>query len=86
MSTALKPGETERIRKTPGVMGGEACVGNTRLSVWILVGARRLGFTDQELLRRYDLPLAQEDLDAAWQYAADHSEEIEDAIRRNTGD
>ena len=37
------------IQKTPGVCGGEACVGETRLVVWMLVEARRAGYTDTEI-------------------------------------
>jgi len=39
------------IQKTPGVCGGEACVGETRLAVWMLVEARRAGCTDEEFCR-----------------------------------
>jgi uncharacterized protein (DUF433 family) len=34
------------ITKTPGVMGGDACVANTRLSVWLFVSLRHQGATD----------------------------------------
>jgi uncharacterized protein (DUF433 family) len=54
-----------RIRKTPNVIGGDACIRTTRIAVWMLVEARRLGMSDQELLARYDPPLTQSDLDAA---------------------
>ena len=27
------------IRKTPGVIGGDACIGNRRIAVWMLVQA-----------------------------------------------
>ncbi len=69
------------IRKTPGVVGGDACVRNTRIAVWMLVESRRLGRTDAELLT--DHPgLTQADLNAAWGYFAAHPE-IEAAIRAN---
>jgi uncharacterized protein (DUF433 family) len=71
------------IQKTPGVIGGDACVRNTRIAVWMLVEARRLGFSDAELQNRHVIPLAQGDLDAAWAYAAANPEEIEQAIREN---
>ena len=32
------------IQKTPGVIGGDACIRNTRIAVWMLVEAKRLGF------------------------------------------
>jgi len=71
------------IQKTPGVIGGDACVRNTRIAVWMLVEAKRLGFSDAELQNRYIIPLTQADLDAAWAYAAAHPEEIEQAIHDN---
>jgi uncharacterized protein (DUF433 family) len=71
------------IQKTPGVIGGDACVRTTRIAVWMLVVARRLGMTDQELRTRYDPPLTQADLEAAWEYYKNHHEEIEGAIREH---
>ena len=41
------------VRKTPGVCGGDACVGNTRIMVWLLVGYRKQGVTDAQLLQYY---------------------------------
>ncbi|MCU0542788.1 MAG: DUF433 domain-containing protein [Oscillatoriaceae cyanobacterium Prado104] len=34
------------IQKTPGVMGGEACIRQTRIPVWLLVSYRRQGASD----------------------------------------
>ena len=69
------------IRKTPGVIS-DACVRRTRIAVWMLAEAKKLGRTDAELLA--DFPdLTQEDLDAAWAYYASHPDEIETAIREN---
>ena len=76
------PTTEDVIRKTPGVMGGEACVRTTRVPVWVLVGYRKLGVTDDRLLEFYPA-LTQTDLNAAWAYHRDHTAEIEDAIRRN---
>lgn len=73
------------IQKTPGVIGGDACVRNTRIAVWMLVGAKRLGFSDTELQTRYVIPLTQADLDAAQAYASANPVEIEQAIRDNDG-
>ena len=73
------------IRKSPGVMGGEACVRATRISVWILVRARQLGVSDAELLLDYP-GLTLDDLAAAWAYYAANTSEIDDAIRRNEDD
>jgi uncharacterized protein (DUF433 family) len=73
------------IRKTPGVMGGEACVRATRVPVWVLVGYRKLGVSDERLLEFYPA-LGSADLTAAWAYFNDHTAEIEDALRRNEED
>ena len=74
------------IRKTPGVIGGDACIGNRRIAVWMLVQARRLGMSDAEIRDRFDPPLSQEELDAAWHYEEQHREEIDQAIRDNEDD
>ncbi|HEY9850078.1 MAG TPA: DUF433 domain-containing protein [Leptolyngbyaceae cyanobacterium] len=69
------------IKKIEGVMGGDACVSNTRIPVWLLVSYRRLGATDTDILQDYpDLSAA--DLINAFAYAEAHSHEIEMAIRR----
>ena len=70
------------IRKTPGVCGGEACLGLSRVAVWILEDARRAGVGELDLLKDYP-ELSVSDLEAAWRYVEDHPEEIETAIRRN---
>jgi uncharacterized protein (DUF433 family) len=74
------------IQKTPGVIGGDACIRNSRIAVWMLVEAKRLGFSDEELRQRYDPPLTQADLDTAWAYVAANGEEIEQAIHDNDFD
>ena len=76
------PGSTGRIQRTPGVCGGEACVGMTRIAVWMLEEARRAGVGDLELLKDYP-GLSVFDLEAAWHYVEDHAQEINDAIQRN---
>lgn len=69
------------IKKMIGVMGGDACIRNTRIPVWLLVNYRRLGATDTDILQDYpDLNAA--DLINAFAYAEAHSHEIEMAIRR----
>jgi uncharacterized protein (DUF433 family) len=74
------------IQNTPGVIGGDACIRNTRIAVWMLVEAKRLGITDAHLLMSYDPPLTQADLDTAWAYAAANAVEIEQAIHDNDFD
>lgn len=70
------------IDTTPGVCGGEPCIVRTRIPVWLLVQARRLGTSEADLLRSYPT-LRAEDLANAWAYSRVHREEIEDQIRRN---
>jgi uncharacterized protein (DUF433 family) len=72
-----------RIQKTPDVIGGDACIGKSRIAVWMVVQARKLGMTDEEIRTRYDPPLSQADLDAAWEYYQQHRAEIDQAIREN---
>ena len=70
------------IKKTPGVCGGDACVGNTRIPVWSLVNYRHLGANDGRILQ--DFPhLTAADLVNAWAYADAYPEEIQAAIARN---
>lgn len=77
---------SDLIRKTPGVIGGDACIGNRRIAVWMLVRAKQLGLADEDLLSDYHPPLTQQELAAAWQYYAAHREEIDEAIRLNEED
>jgi uncharacterized protein (DUF433 family) len=70
------------IDSRPEVCGGEPCVIRTRIPVWILEQARRLGTTDQTLLASYP-SLRAEDLRNAWTYARAHASEIDSEIRDN---
>jgi len=70
------------ISKQPDRCGGEACVRNTRITVWGLVAYRRLGLSDADILKAVQ-GLAPADLEAAWEYAAANAEEIDRAIRAN---
>ena len=70
------------IDSIPGVSGGEPCIVRTRIPVWVLVQARRLGTSESELLHAYPT-LRAEDLANAWAYARSHGEEIEQQIREN---
>ena len=73
------------IRKTAGVCGGEACIRNTRIPVWVLVSLKRQGIQNSDLLRNYpDLNL--DDLAAAWSYQSHNSDEIDATIRANEED
>jgi uncharacterized protein (DUF433 family) len=67
------------IESAPGVMGGTPCIARTRLPVWLLEQARRLGTSESELLRNYPTLTAQ-DLTNAWSYVRSHRAEIEQQI------
>lgn len=71
-----------RIIATPGICGGSARVHGTRIPVWGLVVGRRVGRSDQNLLRAYP-GLTAADLEAAWRYVDAHQEEIEAEICEN---
>jgi uncharacterized protein (DUF433 family) len=73
---------TSGIIKTPGICGGDACVQGHRIPVWVLVGYRRLGLSDVKILEAYPT-LSPADLKAAWEYAAAHEQEIDQAIAEN---
>jgi uncharacterized protein (DUF433 family) len=78
MSTA----NAATIEKTPGVCGGDARVGNTRISVWLLVLKKKLGRADADVLDDYPT-LTQANLDAAWDYYRENPVEVERAIWLN---
>jgi uncharacterized protein (DUF433 family) len=67
------------IAKTPGVVGGDACIRATRHSVAGLVQWRRLGLSDREIIRRHP-DLSPADLAAAWEYYRSNAAEIDRAI------
>ena len=70
------------IESLPGVSGAEPCIVRTRIPVWMLVQARRLGTSEADLLRAYPT-LRAEDLANAWAFYRAHKEEIEEQIRDN---
>ena len=65
---------TKRTRKTNVV--------RTRIPVWVLEQARRLGTNESDLLRAYPT-LRADDLANAWAYVRSHAEEITAQIRAN---
>jgi uncharacterized protein (DUF433 family) len=68
-----------KIRKTPGISNGAACIGRTQVPVWQLVALRAQGCSDLNLLA--DFPqLSRDDLKAAFAYYTQHAEEIDEAI------
>jgi uncharacterized protein (DUF433 family) len=70
------------IEKTPQICGGSACIANTRITVWGLVEARQIGYSEADLLISYP-SLSATDLANAWAYAAAFPEEIETEIQEN---
>jgi uncharacterized protein (DUF433 family) len=70
------------IESNPNVCGGEPCIVRTRIPVWLLAQARKLGSSEADLLRAYPT-LRAEDLANAWAYYRAHREEIERQIRDN---
>jgi uncharacterized protein (DUF433 family) len=71
------------IEKTPGVVGGDACIAGTRIPVWELVEYRQMGATNSKILEAYP-QLTELDLQAAWDYHHCFPEEIAAAIAANT--
>lgn len=70
------------IEFDPRVCGGSARITGTRIPVWSLETWRRLGSSDEEILRNYPT-LQATDLLNAWQYVVRHSQEIEREISEN---
>lgn len=62
------------------VAGGEACIANTRIPVWLLEQARRLGAGGVQLLAAYPT-LHADDLANAWAFARCRNDEIDEQIR-----
>lgn len=70
------------IESRAGVCGGEPCIVRTRIPVWVLEQARRLGTSEAELLHAYPT-LRAEDLANAWAYVGSHRAEILSQIQEN---
>ena len=70
------------IDSSPEICGGEPRIVRTRIPVWLLEQAKRLGTSDAELLKSYPT-LRAEDLVNAWAYVRSHRLEIEQQIKEN---
>lgn len=70
------------IESNPNICGGEPCIVRTRIPVWLLEQAWRLGTSKADLLRAFP-SLRAEDLANAWAYVRSHRAEIEQQIREN---
>lgn len=68
------------IEKTPGVVGGDACIVRTRIPVWALENYRRLGWNEAAILENFPA-LRAADLVNAWAYVDAHRDEIDRTIR-----
>ncbi|MGH9657230.1 MAG: DUF433 domain-containing protein [Bryobacteraceae bacterium] len=75
-------GDFPGIDSRPDVCGGEPCIIRTRIPVWLLEQARRLGSGEHVLLAAYP-SLRAEDLVNAWAYVRSHAAEIDAQIREN---
>lgn len=73
---------TPGVESRPDVCGGEPCIVRTRIPVWTLEQARRLGTSEAELLRSYPT-LRAADLVNAWAFVRSHRAEIDQQIREN---
>jgi uncharacterized protein (DUF433 family) len=73
------------VESRPEVCGGDPCIVRTRIPVWLLEQARRLGTSEAELLRAYPT-LRAEDLANAWAYVRAHPDEIDAQIPSNEED
>lgn len=73
---------TVGIESLPQVCGGEPCIVGSRIPVWVLAQARRLGTSEADLLRCYPTLTAQ-DLANAWIYIRSHPTDLERQILEN---
>jgi len=76
---------TTKIRKTPGICNGAACIGRTQVPVWQLIALRLQGCSDANLPGDYP-QLTRDDLKAVCTYYAQNTEEIDDAIAAENGE
>ena len=85
LSRAEKAEALRRIVVIPGIERASAAaarVARTRIPVWVLVRARQLGGSEEEILRDYPA-LIRDDLDNAWAYYALNRDDICQQIESN---
>lgn len=70
------------VESTPDVCGGEARIVRTRIPIWVLEQARRMGSSEAEILESFPT-LRAEDLATAWAYVRSHRDEIDRDIHSN---
>lgn len=76
------PHDFPGIEQTSDVCGGAARIVRTRIPVWLLEQARRLGANDADILRAYPV-LRAEDLASAWAFVRKYEELIDAQISEN---
>ena len=69
------------ITHNPKVLGGRACIDNTRIRVLDIVQLLREGKKPEEMLNVFAVPLTLAQVHAALAYYYDHPDEIEQAYR-----
>jgi uncharacterized protein (DUF433 family) len=79
---AIQVGDKEfrSTRSTPGVMGGDTCIRDTRIAIWQLVQLKRSGFSEERILANFP-GLTAADLISAWDFYAGNSAQIEAELR-----
>ena len=82
----VKEAHRVQIRKSAGVVGGEARIRDTRIPVWSLVQLQQQGAGDGEIKVAFEEQLSDGDLSAAWDYYKNNKQEIDDAIECNEAD
>jgi uncharacterized protein (DUF433 family) len=70
------------VESEPDVCGGEPRIVRTRIPVWVLEQARRLGTSEADILKAFPT-LHAEDLANAWAYVRQHRAEIDQQIAAN---
>jgi uncharacterized protein (DUF433 family) len=70
------------IEKTTAICGGKARVAGTRIPVWSIVEAQKMGYSDDRILYEYPT-LRASDLVNIWNYFEARKTEIEAEIKEN---
>ena len=83
MSAKISASDSSWIQKTPTICGGDAWIRDTRIPVWSVIQANRLGVFEKELLTYFVTHLTPADVQAALAYGDEHAAEIDEAIHLN---
>ena len=79
------PATASWITKRHHPDGAEACIRDTNINVWGLIARRRRGQDNEDILAALR-GLSAADLEAALAYYQENTQEIDEAIRRNSKD